>query len=83
MILEKININIREMKKSNDEIVVGTSTQVQLAREMGQKLNGVGMFLTKITNYKQKRIAKTIQCLGRRCGLIFIKNSLFFVNILL
>ena len=54
MILEKIKINIREMKKSNYEIVVGTSTQVQLAREMGQKLNGARIFLTKITNYKQK-----------------------------
>ena len=28
------------------------SMQACLAKEMGQKMNGVGMFLTKITNLK-------------------------------
>ena len=40
------------------EKTVGMSMQARLAKEMGQKMNGVGMFLTKITNLKQEEWKK-------------------------
>ena len=42
--LEEINKSLNLIKKTNCEILVGTSTQIQLACEMGQKMNGIGIF---------------------------------------
>ena len=47
------------IRKTNSEIAVGALTQINLAREMGQELNGVGMFLTKLTNFEQKKWRKS------------------------
>ena len=34
---------------------MGTSTQIQLAREINQKMNSVGLFLTKTTNILKEK----------------------------
>ena len=52
--LDEINKHLLTIKKTNCEISVGCSTQIQLACEMGQKMNGVGLFLTKLMNIKQE-----------------------------
>ena len=52
--LDEIKKNLLTIKKTNCEISVGCSTQIQLAGEMGQKMNGVGLFLTKLMNIKQE-----------------------------
>ena len=52
--LDEINKYLLTIKKTNCEISVGCSTQIQLACEMGQKMNGVGLFLTKLMNIKQE-----------------------------
>ena len=41
-----------------NHISVGMSTQIHLACETGQKLNGVGMFLTKLSNFELKKWGK-------------------------
>ena len=52
--LETINANIIGIKRTNCEISAFASTQIQLAREMGQKINGVGLFLTKLMKIKEE-----------------------------
>ena len=54
MVLEKININIREIKRTNYDMAVDTITQIRLARELMQKINGFGLFVTKITEIKEE-----------------------------
>ena len=61
--LEEINKRLNLIKKTNCEISVGTSTQIQLAHEMGKKMNGIGIFLTKITKKMEEK--KKIK-MGRR-----------------
>ena len=46
IVLQEINLNKRNKK---------ISTQIGLARETEQKLNGVGMFLTKLSNFELKK----------------------------
>ena len=53
--LEETNKSLNLIKKTNREISVGTSTQIQLACKMGQKMSGIGIFLTKIMKKNGKK----------------------------
>ena len=55
---QEINLNTRNIRQTNSKIAVAMSTQTCLVREMVQKMNGVGTFLTRITNLKQKEWKK-------------------------
>ena len=57
-VLQEINLNTQNIRQTNSELSVGMSTQACLAREMEQKMNSIGMFLTKITNLKQEEWKK-------------------------
>ena len=82
-VLQEINLNTRNIRQTNSKLSVGMSTQARLAREMGQKMNGVGMFLTKITNLKQEEW-KNNMVHGKMSTIsFFIKVAYFNVNILL
>ena len=50
----QIDKNTNVIRKNICEISVGKSTQIQLAKELNQKLNGVGVFLSKMLEIKQK-----------------------------
>ena len=87
LVLQEINANKMNIRKTNSKIVVGTSNQINLAREMEQKLNGVGMFLTKLTNFEQKKWRKSygaweedVDCFFYNCKyiiLFLLKSCLF------
>ena len=49
--INNIDKNTSVIRRNNCEISVGTSTQIQLAKELNQKMNGVGLFLAKTTNH--------------------------------
>ena len=53
-LLKEININIRSIRDTNGDLVVGVQTQNKLAREQRMKMNGVGLFLTILTEIKEK-----------------------------
>ena len=48
-LLNEINLNIRSIKISSSDMVVGTNNGNSLAREQLKKMDGVGIFLTKIS----------------------------------
>ena len=50
----QIDRNTNVIQRNICEISVGKSTQIQLVKELNQKMNGVGVFLSKMLEIKQK-----------------------------
>ena len=50
----QVDKNTNVIRKNICEISVEKSTQKQLAKELNQKMNGVGVFLSKMLEIKQK-----------------------------